>query len=277
MVQNIGLMITCNEEDCIEEIMNEHTKYFDKILILDGSTDRTEEIIRRYPQVKYFLKDSEIIDKLPNKKFVDGARQFLLAKAQEMFPIEGWFTLLHGDEVFHDDPNWVAQEAEKARAEKVNWNTMSFFLHTSDKGRDLAAIKSVQERVLWYCPGYIEIRQFRNKPGIHYDLSKHNDVLPRGIGWQIYKYFPNFKHYPYRSVDAVFKKKKTHQATGLSTNLLDIESKDDCFKDILPGCKVVRKFDGSFYEFEIKNQGSLFKRWLMYHRYLPAKIGPFSF
>jgi glycosyltransferase involved in cell wall biosynthesis len=277
MVQNIGLMITNNEEDCIEEIMNEHTRYFDKILVLDGSADRTEEIIRSYSQVKYFLKDKDILDKMPKKSFEDGARQFLLAKAQEMFPVEGWFTLLHGDEVFHDDPNWVAQEAEKAGAEKVNWYTMSFFLHTSDKGRDLEAIKSVQERIRWYCPGYVEIRQFKNKPGIYYDLAQEDNVLPRGIGWRIYKHFPNFKHYPYRSVAAIFKKKKTHQTTGFSNNLLDIESVDDCYYDILPGCKVARRFDGSFHEFEIKNQGSLFRRWLMAHRYQPVRVGPFSF
>ena len=200
MTQNIGLMLTRNEEDVIDEVMAANKKYFDKIMVLDGSDDRTEEIVRSYDCVKYFLKDKEIIDRLPNRKFEDGARQFLLEKAQEMYPVEGWFTLLHGDEVWHDDPNWVANEAEKARAEKVNWDVMNFFLHPSDKERDLGAIKSVQERVLWYCPGYLEIRQFRNKPGIYYDLGQRNNTLPHGIGWQIYKHFPVYKHYPYRSV-----------------------------------------------------------------------------
>ncbi|MFH1386212.1 MAG: glycosyltransferase [bacterium] len=267
MVQNIGLMLTCNEEDCIAEVMNEHIKYFDKILVLDGSTDGTEEIVRSYPQVKYFLKDKEILDKLPNRKFDDGARQFLLAKAQEMFPVEGWFTLLHGDEIFHDDPNWVANEAEKARAEKVNWYTMNFFLHPADKLRNLESIRSVQERVLWYCPGYIEIRSFRNKPGIYYELGQRHDVLPKGIGWQIYKYFPNYKHYSLRSVSQMRKKKAQHIITGFSESYKGFEGDDDCFMEILPGYKLARKFDGSFHEFEIKNQGSLFKRWLNAYRY----------
>ena len=81
-VQNIGLMITRDEEDVIEQVMESNKKYFDKIFVLDGSSDRTEEIIRSYECVKYFLKDSEIIRLLPNHKFEDGARQFLLKKAQ---------------------------------------------------------------------------------------------------------------------------------------------------------------------------------------------------
>jgi hypothetical protein len=156
--------MTCNEEDCIEEVMREHAKYFDAILVLDGSTDRTEEIIRSFPQVKYFLKDKDILDKLPNRKFEDGARQFLLEKAQEMYGYEGWFTLLHGDEIFHDNPIEMAERAEKEGAEKINWYAMNFFLHTSDREKDLEAIKSVQERVTWYCPGFLEIRSFREIP-----------------------------------------------------------------------------------------------------------------
>lgn len=269
-------MITCNEEDCIEEVMNEYIKYFDKILVLDGSTDGTEEIIRSYSQVKYFLKDKEILDKLPGRKLKDGARQFLLEKAQEMYGYGGWFTLLHGDEIFHDDPNRVAEEAEKAKAEKVNWYAMNFFLHTSDKERDPQSIESLQERVCWYCPGPIEIRQFRNKEGIYYLLSRHSNVLPCGIGWRIYKYFPIYKHYFYRSPEQIFKKKKQHEQSGFSVSYGSFEDRKDCFLPILPGYKVARRFDGSFHEFEIKNQGSLFNRWLRAHRYMPVKIGRFS-
>jgi len=266
-VQNIGLMQTHNEEDVIEEVMNVNRRYFDKILVLDGSSDRTEEIVRSYDCVKYFLKDRDILDKLPNRKFEDGARQFLLSKAQEMYPIEGWFTLLHGDEIWHDDPNWVAEQAEAARAEKVNWYVMNFFLHTSDKGRDLEEVRSVQERILWYCPGYLEIRSFRNKRGLAYDLSQRNNVFPKGIGWQIYKHFPVYKHYPYRSVGQIMRKKEQNARTRFSDSYSRFNSPDDCFVDILPNYKIARRYEGSFHEFEIKNQGSLLRRWLRGHKY----------
>jgi len=268
MVQNIGLMITHNEEDCIAEVMNEHIKYFDKILVLDGSTDQTEELLRSYPQVKHIIKDKDIIDQLPNRKFEDGARQFLLAKAQELFPIEGWFTLLHGDEIFYDNPNKIAEAAEQARVEKVNWYAMNFFLHTADKNRDLDSFKSVQERLRWYCMGYLEIRQFKNKPGIYYDLGQRHNVLPHGIGWKTYKKFPIFKHYPYRSVEQVLKKQQQNIASGFSNSYKAFADRDSCFRELPDGYRQVRKFDGSFHEFEIKNQGSLFSRWLRSFRYV---------
>lgn len=266
-VQNIGLMVTRDEEDVIKEVMDVNKKYFDNILVLDGSSDKTEEIIRSYNCVKYFLKDREIIDKLPNRKFEDGARQFLLEKAQEMYPAQGWFTLLHGDEIWHDDPNRAAEEAEKTRADKVNWYVMNFFLHTSDKSRDLDSIKSVQARITWYCPGFLEIRQFKNKPGIRYDLSQRHQILPRGVGWRIYKHFPIYKHYPYRSVAQIMKKKQQNIQSGFSVTYGRLNGPDDCFVDILPNYKVARRYDGSFHEFELKSQGSLLRRWLRGHKY----------
>ncbi|MEA3492897.1 MAG: glycosyltransferase [Candidatus Margulisiibacteriota bacterium] len=276
MVQNIGLMMTCNEEDCIEEVMNEHAKYFDKILVLDGSSDRTEEIVRSYDAVTYFIKDSEILDKLPNRKFKDGARQFILEKAQELYGYEGWFTLLHGDEIFYDDPNKISEKAEKAGAEKVNWYAMNFFLHSTDKGKDLESIESLQERIKWYCPGLLEIRQFKNKPGIYYELSEHGRVLPHGIGWKMYKYFPIYKHYPYRSVGQVLKKKKRSEEVGFSASYNQIQDQASCFQDILPNYKVARRFDGSFHEFELDKQGSILNRWLRARKYVPCRIGPFT-
>ncbi|MBN2058685.1 MAG: glycosyltransferase [Candidatus Saganbacteria bacterium] len=276
-MEHIGLLMTCNEEDCIEEVMNEHAKYFDKILVLDGSADRTEEIIRSYDAVKYFLKDSEIIDKLPNRDFQDGARHFILSKAQEMYGYDNWITLLHGDEIFHNNPIEMAENAEKEGAQKINWYAMNFFLHTSDKGKDLDAIRSVQERVTWYCPGFLEIRSFRNGKNVYYDPGQFHQVLPQGIGLKIYRHFPVYKHYPYRSVKQILRKKQQAGRSNFNlTTWRDIEGEEGCFQEILPNYKVARKFDGSFHEFEVENQGSLFARWLRAHRYMPCKIGPFK-
>lgn len=275
-MQHIGLLMTCNEEDCIKEVMDEHTKYFDNILCLDGSSDRTEEIVRSYPQVKYFLKDKDILDKLPNRKFEDGARQFLLEKAQEMYGYDGWITLLHGDEIFHDNPVAMAERADREGAEKINWYVMNFFLHTSDKGKDLELIKSVQERVAWYCPGYIEIRSFKNKKGIYYNLGERHMVLPHGISWRMFSKYPVYKHYPYRSIAQLQKKKKQHQQTGFSVTYNILQDEESCYQDVLANYKIARKFDGSFHEFELDKQGSIFWRWLRAHRYMLSKIGPFS-
>jgi hypothetical protein len=93
----------------------------------------------------------------------------------------------------------------------------------------------------------------------------------------MYRYYPVYKHYPYRSVEQMLGKRGQHQTTGFSTSYGDFQQAKDCFRDCLPGFKAARKFDGSFHEFELKNQGSVLKRWLRAHRYMPVKIGPFSF
>ena len=109
-IQNIGLLMTYNEVDIIREVMDNNLKFFDKIFVLDGSSDGTTEIIKSYKNVVYLLHDNDIY---PKRKVTDGARQFLLEKAQEMYPIEGWFTILCGDEILVDDPNKVIERAEK--------------------------------------------------------------------------------------------------------------------------------------------------------------------
>jgi hypothetical protein len=126
----------------------------------------------------------------------------------------------------------------------------------------------VQERVRWYCPGFLEIRSFKNKPGISYELGQKYKVFPQGISWRIYKHFPIYKHYPFRSANQIMKKKRSHQDTGFNKTYERFNGPDNCFMDILPGYKVARKYDGGFHEFEIKNQGSLLGRWLRSRKYI---------
>ncbi len=241
-MQNIGLLLTYNEEDCIEEVMKENKKYFDKILVLDGSTDKTEEIIRSFDNVKYFLKEQEIF---PKRKISDGMRQFLIEKAQELYGAHGWFTLLHGDEIFVDNPNKIAERAEKAKAEKVNWHGLNFYLHTSQI-KEYNPKKNFVDQVVFYQPGTIEIRQFRNKPGICYDLTK-NGVVPKGIGWQILFDYPVFKHYRVRYA---FQKRFNKDLGFFGVKKETKYNFEDYFLDRFdPQTKEVLKFDTDFGEF----------------------------
>jgi glycosyltransferase involved in cell wall biosynthesis len=256
-------MMTCNEEDCIAEVMQEHAKYFDKILVLDGSSDNTPEIIRSFKNVVYFAKDQDV---LPGIKIRDGARQVLLAEAQKRFGYDGWFTLLHGDEIFHDSPNTTLIAAEKAKVDKVHWYAMQFFLHTSDQTKKFAEHESLQNRVRWYCPGFMEIRQFRNKKGIFYPLDQHGCLFPKGLNARINSKFPVYKHYAYRSLEQVTKKilqtQKTQFGGAYHQDLQKL-----IFIEKLAGYKQARHFDGSFKEFELKQQSPLWLRYFSFWKY----------
>ncbi|MGC6366978.1 MAG: glycosyltransferase [Candidatus Marinamargulisbacteria bacterium] len=270
-IQNIGLLMTYNEIDIIREVMDNNLKYFDKILVLDGSNDGTTEIIRSYKNVVYLIHDDEIV---PKRKISDGMRQFLLEKAQELFPIEGWFTILHGDEILVDNPNEIALRAEKAGAEKVNWHALNFFLHTSEKGKKIHLDQKIQDQVKHYTPGGLEIRQFKNKPNIHYDITRTGCVFPYGIKPKILLDYPIFKHYVIRGPQQ-FKNKDGTWSTKITRN--EHNEPDIYFDQINHFGKQVRIYDGSFHEFEPENRPPFIIQYLNWHKYRTVDWGMFSF
>lgn len=266
-MQNIGLMMTYNEEDIVEEVMQHNKKFFDKILVLDGSTDKTEAIIRSFDNVVYFIKDQDLY---PRRKVGNGSRQFLLEKAQELYGYDGWFTILHGDEILVDNPLEIAQKAEKAKAEKVTWHSLDFFLHTSQKHQVFSPDKRVQDQVVYYQPGSLEIRQFKNKRNIFYNLNQGPSVLPYNVGYKTLLDFPIFKHYIVRSPQQVQNRPKSGFAyqTLDKTDAPTSSSYEACFKDKLyPDLKQVRKYTGSFDEFEPGKRPAFLWQWLSWYRY----------
>jgi len=261
-MQNIGLLMTYNEADIIEEVMNANKKYFDKILVLDGSNDGTDEILKSFDNVVYLIRDQDLF---PQRKVRDGARQFLLEEAQKRFGHEGWFTILHGDEIFVDDPNQIAKRAEKAGAEKVNWHSLSFFLHTSQKEEIFDPQKPLEERVIYYQPGSLEIRQFKNKSGIFYDINQHNKVFPLGLNNKILFDFPIFKHYIERSPSQGEFRPHTGFVIEESHKFNNkFDYKDRLFENL----KQVRKYEGNFGEFTPGQRPNFFMQWLKWHRYI---------
>ena len=268
-LQNIGLLMTYNEVDIITEVMDNISKYFDKVLVLDGSNDGTTEIIRSYPCVVYLIHDNELF---PKRKVHDGIRQFLLEKAQEMFPIDGWFTILHGDEMFVDNPNEIAERAEKSGAEIVNWHPLNFFLHTSEKGKVIDLNIPIQEQVLHYSPGGLEVRQFKNKKKIFYNINETGKVYPYGIKERALFDYPILKHYVIRGPQQFEMKDKLWTKT-----IKDEHGDKKIFYDQINGfSKQVRVYDGSFNEFEPKNRPSFIIQYLNWHKYRKIDWGIFK-
>ncbi|NJK43139.1 MAG: hypothetical protein HC933_01720 [Pleurocapsa sp. SU_196_0] len=144
----------------------------------------------------------------PNARVRDAHRQVLLDAARAEFGRGHWYTLLHADEFFHDDPRAIIAHAEREGAGFVNWASMQFFMHTTDRdlfdahGHPLEP--SVQRRLRWYSPFWIEVRQFLDEPGlpwleVAYRRLEHGRVFPRGTRFKPFSRMPVLKHYPYRS------------------------------------------------------------------------------
>jgi hypothetical protein len=270
-IQNIGLLMTYNEIDIIKEVMDNNLKFFDKILVLDGSTDGTTELIKQYSNVVYVLHDDELY---PKRKTSDGMRQFLLEKAQEMFPVEGWFTILHGDEILVDNPNKIAERADAKGAEIVNWHALNFFLHTSEKGKIIDENLPIQDQVRHYSPGGLEVRQFKNKPNIFYDITKTGRVFPYGIKQKTLLDYPIFKHYVVRGAQQ-FKYKEGTWSTKLSRN--EHNELNIYFDQINSFGKQVRYYSGDFDEFEPGKRPWFLFQYLRWWQYRTVDWGMFSF
>ena len=267
MPMHIGLLMTYNEIDVIAETLAANRGAVDTIFALDGSDDGTTEVLAADPQVELLLRDEDVA---PGERVRDHHRQALLDAAHARYGHGHWFTLLHGDEIFHDDARAVAQRAEREGARRVNWAAMQFFLHPDDEGTlDLDA--SVQERVRWYSPFWVEVRQFRSGPRTRY-RERHGVVVPDGVGWRPFSRMPVLKHYPFRSPEQTAARLEAMRSRGFSGTATagapgSVEGSvyrpryGDAYRRAL-------RFEGDFGPCELDRQGGLvhmvwrWKRWV---------------
>jgi hypothetical protein len=265
---NIGLLMTYNEADIIEEMMDANRGQVDTIFALDGSDDGTDAILAGYSEVELLLRDEEVA---PGSRVRDHHRQVLMDAAHERYGTGHWFTLMHGDEIFHDDARTIAEHAEQQGARRVNWAAMQFFLHPDDEA-GFDATLPVQQRVRWYSPFWVEVRQFRSSPTSRYP-TRHGVVVPEGVGWRPFHKMPIFKHYPFRSPEQARARLATMRARGFSGTGSGESGKDSVEGSVFrprygDAYRRVKRFDGDFGECELDRQGNLltmvwrWKRWV---------------
>lgn len=252
--------MTYNEADIIEEMMRHNRGMVDTIFVLDGSDDGTDRLLQGFPEVELILKDADVA---PGARVRDHHRQALLDAARERHGHGHWFTLMHGDEFFHDDARAVAEAAHKQGAARVNWAAMQFFMHESDEPLDVSL--PVQQRLTWYSPFWVEIRQFRDDPRAAYRAGEHGRVFPRGVGWRPYSRMPIVKHYPYRDPDQMRARLQTMESRGFSGTAAETAVYRPTYAQEY---KVARRFEGDFGELETDRQGGLLRMMWRWRRWV---------
>lgn len=256
---NIGLLLTYNEVDVIDEMMAANRRSVDAIFALDGSDDGTADRLARYPEVELLLRDEDVTGGGAVRDF---HRQALLDAARARHGMGHWYTLMHADEIFHDDPRAVASLAERRGAAIVNYAVMQFFLHPDDAPVDPSL--PLQERVRWYSPFWVEVRQFRDRPGAGYRPGEHGRVFPRGVGWRPLNGMPILKHYPYRSPAQAAERLRAMAGRGFSGS----DTAPAVFRTRYePRYRIARRFDGDFGELEMDRQGGLAPMWWRWKRW----------
>jgi hypothetical protein len=179
----IGLLLSRDDGDIIEEVMTEYCRHFDVIYALDSSRDGSLDVIRSYDKVVYAAHEDELGIKTYDLK--DGVRQLLLSRIQQRYGTDGWIFAIHTDEIYAiQDMTHLMECAEAEDANHISCLPAHFVLHISEKGTP--GVKRLEGRVqdsrLWYFFALCESAGFKNQKGLHYTFGEHMKAIPNGLG-----------------------------------------------------------------------------------------------
>ena len=205
-IRNFGLMLCKNEAPILRDVMRANTRFVKDIYVLDGGDDGSEAILREFPEVKFYIHERELFSRRGKFEVLDGVRAFLFEEIKKTAREGDWVTIMHGDEIFHHDPNEAIVLASFSQSNTISWYSAFFFPHKDD-WPDWERLKALplEERFLHYAHygdhGYEEFRQFKIEPGMYYNPAQHSRVVPEGRTLVDFVAFPVFKHYKVWDLD----------------------------------------------------------------------------
>jgi len=173
-----------NEQDMLEEALQNHIKFCDAIFVLDGTEGEggriSEEICRSFSKVYGYWADRDTGYARPLR---DGARQFLLEKAREKLGSNNWVAILHGDEIWGQNPR-LYLNLNPPEPEGLSVDLYHFFPHVSERNSwDFReGVTLIETMSKWYMyPPIIEHRLFYDSGNKNFDVNRHSKVLPEDI------------------------------------------------------------------------------------------------
>ncbi len=177
----IGLLMIRDEADVLPEMLAEATRWFDRILVLDGTTvqrTETDAILAATPEVVFVVRDDQVPQPVR-----DGARQHLLDEARHRFGVDNWIGVLHGDELIERDPRPLLASRHPSLDPSIRIRLVHTFLHVDDKEDwDERSRLPVRERLshcMW--PGVPEARFFFDRGDRDYEVGRHSKVVPSSL------------------------------------------------------------------------------------------------
>lgn len=164
----------------LDEMLRCATRWFDRIFVLDGTTDatarcRTDEILASYPEVVHHIRDEDLAHPVR-----DGARQYLLEESRRRYGTDHWVGILHADEFLDQDPRPMLSAHDPRFDPSIRVRVAHAFLHVEDRPRwhELATepLRSRVQHLMW--PGVPESRYFFDRGSRDYDVMHHGKVIP---------------------------------------------------------------------------------------------------
>ena len=173
----IGMLLSKDDGDIIQDVMTEYNRYFDTIFAIDASIDNSLEIIKSFPKVEYAISDKEL--GINTAMLKDGVRQLLLSRIQDTYGYDGWIFPIHSDEVFFGDPRHLVEDAMGENTNVLNCLVAHFILHKDDHKTD--HLSHICDRKLHYFMGQAENCGFKNQKGLYYNFFEHMRTIPHGF------------------------------------------------------------------------------------------------
>jgi len=183
-----------DENDILADTLNFNTQYVDCFYVLDGSEDykTAEDICMGSRKCAGYWRDVECPYPWPP---CDGWRQFLYARATEDNGYDHWFLLLHGDELWLNDPDEARLRVPDA--DGFEFRLPFAFPRSWDYSR--SAYEQLREFAL---PGWPEFRLFLGGKDVYYHPQQHFNTRPQGLHNIVRMDDMPILHFPYRSPES---------------------------------------------------------------------------
>lgn len=189
-----------DETEMLAEALRNHTVFCDAIYVLDGTEgllrEQSEAICRSFPQIKGYWRDADTGIAPPLR---DGARGFLLKRARAEQGIGHWYAVLHGDEIWAEDPRQVICDRPEG-AQGCSIKLYHFFPHVSQRNTwDYVPYETSIEACATHfmLPGITEHRLFFDSGTHDYDITHHSLVIPTKL--EVFDTDLVVKQYNYRT------------------------------------------------------------------------------
>jgi len=177
----IGLMLTRDDHEVLEDWLETYTNEFDKIFCLDGSTNckESKEVLLKY-DVEYSHDsdyDGLVKKDHPLRKVVfEKIKRYISQKE----PCDYWIVLVHPDEFYQFFLNDVIKKAYQQDSTLIKLRNC----HNAPQKSEIQQWKTKQSYKVFQhflFPGWSENRIFKYSKEQYYDNKTHSLVIPQRL------------------------------------------------------------------------------------------------
>ena len=195
-MKHIGLLMVNEENDILQRTLAHNAEFVDCFYALDGTIPEwtSRDIVAGHEKCARYWHENDLPEWI-EPDVCDGTRGWLHDNAVSDHGPDNWFLLLHGDELWTQDPREITRRINRQRVAVVY--NLPFFIPRDGEPWDYDTHPI--DQLHWQLgPGWPEVRMFRGAPGVRYRPDQHFNVTPDGIELMWYADAP-ILHYPYRS------------------------------------------------------------------------------